>query len=357
MNADSRQSALRILDANLNRATEALRVAEDICRFHWNLPDLAKDLKGLRHDLFGAMSTSTNDRTDRLRARDIDGDVGRANRSPAADVSLPQLAHRNLGRAREALRTLEEVSRAALPKATLRLEALRYELYAVEKAIGRLSQAGAGQSDALRGQLARVHLYLLATSALCRLPLARAVEQVIRAGCGAVQLREKGMSDRALLPLARELRAITARTDALFIVNDRPDIARLVHADGVHLGQADLPIPEARELVGDNRLIGVSTHSVDQARTAQRQGADYIGVGPAFSTGTKPEAGLGLGPDRVGAIAAQVSIPTFAIGGIDAERAAALAGTACQGVAVSSAILAAASPAEAAQAMVERFKS
>ena len=348
---DSHQSALRILDANLNRATEALRVAEDIYRFHWNLPLLARDLKGLRHRLFTILEGAGPHITDALQSRNIEGDVGRANPSPpGASPTLPELARRNLQRAKEAIRTLEEISRACFPRMTSLLETLRYDLYTAEKATGRLSEASHA-----RARMASVHLYLLATTALSRAPLAETVARAIEGGCTAVQLRENDMDDGDLLPLARELRAVTARGGAVFIVNDRPDIARLVHADGVHLGQGDLPVHEARDLLGDDLLIGVSTHDAQQAATAARQGADYIGIGPAFSTDTKPEAGPALGPEKIGSIVAAVTIPTFAIGGINSERVIGLRATGCQGVAVSAAILGASTPADATRAVLENF--
>jgi thiamine-phosphate pyrophosphorylase len=143
---------------------------------------------------------------------------------------------------------------------------------------------------------------------------------------------------------------VTARRGALFIVNDRPDIALLSHADGVHLGQADLPVGDARSLVGDDALIGVSTHSVEEARAAEAAGADYIGAGPVFPTGTK-DAGPLLGLHGLRGILAAVAVPAFAIGGISPGNAAEAARAGARRAAASSTILTASAPAAAARAI------
>src|SRR5262249_23947879 len=146
-------------------------------------------------------------------------------------------------------------------------------------------------------------------------PLLEAAEEALDGGVDILQLREKALPAREALSLARTLREITARRGVLFIINDRPDLALLSHADGVHVGQDDLPVAAARSLVGDSMLVGVSTHSVDQARAAEREGADYIGVGPVFPTSTK-DAGPTLGSEGLREVLDAVSLPVFAIGGI-----------------------------------------
>jgi thiamine-phosphate pyrophosphorylase len=165
-----------------------------------------------------------------------------------------------------------------------------------------------------------------------------------------VELREKGIPDRDLLRTARALRELSARRGALFVVNDRPDVALLSQADGVHLGQLDLPPGAVRSLVGEGLLIGVSTHSVDEARAAEAAGADYIGAGPVFPTRTK-DAGPLLGLDGLRAILDAVSIPVLAIGGIGPGNAALVARAGVARAAVSSAILGAADPGAAARAI------
>lgn len=130
-----------------------------------------------------------------------------------------------------------------------------------------------------------------------------------------MQLREKNSPKKTVLTDARRLKSLLKNSRTLFIVNDHVDIAKLIGADGVHLGQDDLPIKEARKILGKDKIIGISCHSLRQARDAQRNGADYIGIGPVFKTPAKPEyKPIGLGLLRT--ISKKVSIPFFAIGGI-----------------------------------------
>jgi thiamine-phosphate pyrophosphorylase len=333
MTHKDRASILRILDANLNRVAEALRVAEEACRFHWNLPGFAAELKEMRHRALAAVCKGGEFRKDRFAFRDIEGDVGRATPSPSGSGDAADMAFRNLERAKEAVRTLEEASRIESPQAAAELQEIRYHLYALEKGLGSLPPGGGAQQ-----RLASARVYFLATQALSPRPLEAAVEEAVRAGVDIVQMREKDLPDRELLRLGRVLREITARQGALFIVNDRPDIALLVHADGVHLGQEDLPLSEVRTLVGSTVLIGVSTHSLAQARAAERQGADYIGVGPLFPTRTK-HAGPLLGPEGLEEVLPQVKVPAFAIGGINTKNVSVVTEKGGCRIAVSSAIL------------------
>jgi thiamine-phosphate pyrophosphorylase len=198
-------------------------------------------------------------------------------------------------------------------------------------------------------------LYVLLTQAHCRIPILEAAGQVIRGGADVVQLREKDASDSEIIQLGRALRRMTAEAGVLFILNDRPDLARLIEADGCHLGQDDLPQAAARDVLAPGQILGVSTHSVGQARQAVADGADYIGVGPVFPTATKGyDTGVGL--DYVRQAAAAVACPLIAIGGITADRAVEViqAGDPARtGMAVCSAILGA----EDIEAETVRFKT
>jgi thiamine-phosphate pyrophosphorylase len=148
-------------------------------------------------------------------------------------------------------------------------------------------------------------------------PLLTTVEAALKGGVDIVQLRNYELPDEILLETACQLRNLTLRYDALFIVNNRPDIAFLSGADGVHVGQEDLPVFAARSVIGEGKIVGLSTHDPDQAKRAITEGADYIGVGPVFATPTKqgrPAAGLPFVTEVAGM---NLSIPFFAIGGID----------------------------------------
>jgi thiamine-phosphate pyrophosphorylase len=142
---------------------------------------------------------------------------------------------------------------------------------------------------------------------------------LLAGGVDALQLRTRDKSDRELMELGKKLRALCGDHGALFIVNDRPDLAVAVGADGVHVGQDDLPVHAVRDMIGHRRLVGVSTHSLPEALAAQRAGADYVGCGPLWATPTKPSApavGLGL----IGLYHAALKVPFVAIGGIDGSN-------------------------------------
>jgi len=343
-------STRRLIDANLNRAAEALRVAEDICRFHWNLEGFAADLKSLRHGILTALTSGEARREDYLAWRDVEGDVGRESPSPpTAGCDLASTAFRNLQRAKEALRTLEEVCRAVGSGGgsggASTVGELRYRLYAVEKGLGHAVFPARS-----RAVLPEARLYLLVTSRLSPRPVEDVVSQAVEAGVDVVQLREKEAPDQEVLSLARSLREITARRGAIFIVNDRPDLAVLARADGVHVGQDDLPVAAVRAIVGCDLIVGVSAHSVEQARSAEREGADYIGVGPVFPTPTK-DTGPPLGPQGLRQVLDGISVPAFAIGGITPEVLPEIVRAGGRRIAVSSFIVGAQDIAAAVKAM------
>jgi thiamine-phosphate pyrophosphorylase len=166
-----------------------------------------------------------------------------------------------------------------------------------------------------------------------------------------LQLRDKNLPDRQLLDRARTLRAITRGTSTLFIMNDRPDLAALSGADGVHVGQDELTVKDARRILGPDGLVGVSTHSVEQARSAVLDGADYIGVGPTFPSGTKKFAEF-TGTALLRAVAPEIRLPAFAIGGIDAKNLSEVLATGFTRVAVSGAVTTANDPATAASELL-----
>lgn len=144
-------------------------------------------------------------------------------------------------------------------------------------------------------------------------------EAAIRGGADLIQWRDKASSDQEFLKTAQALRDLTKRLQVIFVVNDRVDVASLVGADGVHLGHEDLPIERVRAWVGSSMLIGRSTHSLEEAKMAESSGADYIGVGPVYSTPTKPDY-KAVGLKLVESVGAVIRIPWFAIGGIDFEK-------------------------------------
>jgi len=194
----------------------------------------------------------------------------------------------------------------------------------------------------------KLKLYVITDAGLSRGRNNReVVEAALRGGATAVQLREKNLPTRRLLEEARELRRLTLREGALFIVNDRPDVALAVEADGVHIGDDDMPLQDCRRILGDSFLVGVSADSPEEAKEAQKQGADYLGCGPVYATTTKTDAGVPLGPGGLEEICRSVEVPVVGIGGIDVENAAAVMEAGVFGIAVISAVVSANSPEEA----------
>ena len=175
------------------------------------------------------------------------------------------------------------------------------------------------------------------TDAKCAdLPLYDMVHHVLRAGVRCIQYREKDLSRRQIYDNAVTLRKLTGRFDAILLINDHADIALAVDADGVHLGQDDLPLGVARKIMG-SKIVGISTHNLDQATEAERGGADYIGFGPVFHTTTK-DAGAPKGVDNIRTIKENVSIPVVAIGGIRLDNIAAVIHAGADAAAVATAI-------------------
>ncbi|MGH7126932.1 MAG: thiamine phosphate synthase [Planctomycetaceae bacterium] len=338
--ASDRSDALRILDAAANRAREGLRVVEDYARFALDDAHLTELCKSLRHELTRLLRSL--DEGQLLAARDTPGDVGtdlrtaaEAHRGSATDVATA-----NLKRVQEAARSLEEFGKLVSPEFAAGMEQWRYRLYTLEKAIGLTA--------ANRGRLDGRNLYLLVTAANCHRGVGAVVRGAVAGGVGLVQVREKATSDRALVAHARRLRAWTAAAGALLIINDRPDLALLVGADGVHVGQDELSVREARRIVGPDRIIGVSTHTIEQARQAVTEGADYLGVGPVFPSETK-EFDQWAGLEFVRQAAAEITLPWFAIGGITAANVRPVLDAGATRLAVSAAICTSDDPQAAAE--------
>ncbi len=338
----------RILDASFNRAREAVRVLEDYCRFGLDDRFLTEQMKQLRHDLASAAQKLPQKTL--LAARETLRDVGTtATASGEYERFSPaQVAEVNFKRLQESLRSLEEFGKVFGPELGRELESLRYRVYTFERAVA----LGSG----CRSRLAQAKLYVLLTGAQCVGSLAWTIREAARGGADVIQLREKSLSDREFLERARNVRRWTREARVLFIVNDRPDIARLAEADGVQLGQDDLSVKDARRILGANALIGVSTHTLEQLRQAILDGADYAGIGPIFPSRTKPFAQF-PGLDFVRAASSETSFPAFALGGIGPANIGEVVAAGAKRVAVSSAIATADDPEQTARLLKSALSS
>ncbi|WP_425397078.1 thiamine phosphate synthase [Aeoliella sp.] len=337
-------STLRILDAALNRAGEGLRVVEDYLRMVLDDGHLAGRAKSLRHDL--STAAAGLEATDRLAARDTLGDVGTQNTTPSENSrgTAHDVAAASFRRVAEALRTIEEYAKLLDTPLAGQCESLRYQLYTLEKAAGLTADA--------QERLADGKLYVLVDGRESEAAFGELVESLVTAGVGAIQLRDKSLDDSTLLARAEQLVAATRGSTTLAIVNDRADIAMAARADGVHLGQEDMSVAAARKVVGTHMLIGISTHNIQQARQAVLDGANYLGAGPTFASTTKQFTEF-AGLDFLREVASEISLPTFAIGGITTENLPQVLASGISRVAVAGAVTGAKSPAEAAKLLQE----
>ncbi|HIS54855.1 TPA: thiamine phosphate synthase, partial [Candidatus Galligastranaerophilus gallistercoris] len=279
-----------------------LRVIEEIARFILSDAELSARLKTIRHELQKFFDVEYDNLLD---SRDTLNDVGCNIINPDKKESLDSIFKANFKRVEEAFRVLNQY--ASLD------DSYRYRIYTIEKEMRSKLKL-----DYKKIFLNDKKLYLVTNSDnfesdeifLDRVALS------IKSGVDIVQLREKNTTSKRFIYLAQRIRELTSHFGAAFIVNDRVDIAKISNADGVHLGQDDIPVSYAREILGDNAIIGVSTHCPEHAKKAITDGADYIGVGPVFKTPTKPSKDP-VGLEYVKWAADNVNIPFFAIGSID----------------------------------------
>lgn len=325
---------------------------------------LTQQCKSLRHDLAEAMSRFA--RAELLAARDTDGDVGTDLQTTTEydRVSLASVVGAAANRVSQSLRVLEEYGKTISTEFAMQIEQIRYQCYtcgskleqaarsANEHEDGVSKQPGRGRSAEDRSDLlAKAQLYCLVDATESTETLVAYCRELASAGVDVFQLRDKDADDRTLLERSKALAAMACETGTLMIVNDRVDIAKAANADGVHVGQSELPVQDARAVLGDNFLIGVSTHDVAQVHEAIAGGADYIGCGPVFSGNTKTFDDY-PGPEfllQVHEATAETPRPSFAIGGIGLGNVDQVIATGFHRVAVTGAIRDAVSPAAAAR--------
>lgn len=308
----STRDAIRIIDANLNRAREALRVMEEFARFSLEDGHLSASLKKTRHALTACIPNSLE--RARMANRDVRNDVGTTIDAPGERdrADLPTVVRASCKRLTEALRALEEYGKTLDSSFAAAVESLRYDAYELERRLLRTC-------DALE-HFGGARLYVIITESLCRGDWFKTAEGALRGGADVLQLREKNLPDRELLRRAKRLAELCRHHDALFILNDRSDLAALSGANGVHLGQDDLSVREARRILPSTAIVGVSTHTPEQLAAAVEEAPTYIAVGPIYATDTKPRERL-AGVAALEAARRFTALPLVAIGGIDAERA------------------------------------
>ncbi|UCC99959.1 MAG: thiamine phosphate synthase [Phycisphaerales bacterium] len=344
------RAAFRIIDANFNRAREATRVIEEFCRFVLNSAWLSGRAKQLRHELCASLGRL--DAGALLSSRDTPGDVGVGRK---VDAQLERGALKDslsaaCKRLTEALRVLAETIRVDNQPLAESVESLRYAAYTLEKDIILVSET----SEKCR----RVRLYIVITSGLPA-EVISLTSKCAASGADCIQLRAKGIPDDRLFALAVEFVKICGDAGVLSVINDRADMAVAARADGVHLGQNDLPLEQARSLQLAPLIIGKSTHSLEQLRAACAERATYVGLGPVFPTGTKPDAPA-VGLEYVGdaqPVLADAGVGQVAIGGITLENVEEVLRAGARAIAVCAAVTKAADPAAACRALKDKIEA
>jgi len=333
---------LRMIDANLNRSSEGLRVLEDIARFLLNNAELRQRLRTLRHEL--ARETKSL-RVGLLSQRDSEHDIGHPYPIPPAEKELnikttsPQgmldLVTANAKRVEESLRVVEEL--AKLPHISSMLNSASFEkarltLYALERdLISQISR---------RDKIERMPgLYVILDRQFLvgrdELDIARLI---IEGGARLIQLRDKQSKKRDLFLVAQRLKELCSQAGVLFIINDYLDLAIAVDADGLHIGQEDLPLPVVRRELSIDKIVGCSVTTLSEAKKAQNEGVDYIAVGSIFPTTTKKGATV-VGVDILKEFKRTVSVPLVAIGGINQNNVGEVVAAGADAIAVISAVL------------------
>ena len=378
------RAVYRILDANFNRCREGLRVMEEFCRFGLDNRAFSSRCKGLRHELTRVVGRFDAEKL--IVCRDSAGDVGSSMRveKQMARGDLKDCFLAAAKRAGEAFRALAEAGQIIDSKAAAEFERLRFEVYTLEKDV-----VGAVWGSE---RFSRVRLYVLVTVEEnddhdAAVEMAR---ECAAGGADCIQLRCKGagqarsgradedlsigvakclystrtvarcegMDDADVLGLAEKFAGVCKEAGVISIINDRADIALASGADGVHLGKGDMPIEHVRKLGARPLIVGVTTHCVEELEEAIAAGADYVGIGPMFSTETKPglaAAGLGYAAKAMQMLEG-TGVGHVAIGGIDINNVDSVLATGVRAVAVCSAVTGADRPVEACRELKGKVK-
>lgn len=293
----------RIIDANINRVSEGLRVVEDIQRFVFNNAEMASKVRTLRHETRKGFCCQ-----ELLQFRKATEDVGlRISQNNKLDQkeTMKSLLLSNFKRAEEGLRSIEESLKImGYYTQSKQYEIIRFKVYTLEKDI------------LLKSRYPKTDIYAILGEEFSKgRSNIQVTKELIESGVKIIQYREKCKSKKEIYEECKVIRQLTQENEVTFIVNDHLSIATLVKADGVHIGQDDLPIEEVKRLAG-HMIIGLSTHNKQQAKMAVEKGADYIGVGPIFETSTKQNIEASDGLDYLKWVQENIDLPYVAIGGI-----------------------------------------
>ncbi len=299
----------RIVDANINRASEGLRILEEIYRFLYNDSNISAKLKEIRHKVRFSIQEYPL-----IKFRESNTDVGKNSFSNLEKnrESIEKIFLANIKRVEESLRVLEEFFKLGNHEKSFLFKKLRFEIYGIEQEIYSLKRFF---NTILSTN--EILLYGIMDSRFTGIDYEKLCCELIEAGIKIIQLRDKVLTDKFLLQTAKKLSEICKEKEVLFIVNDRADVAYLADADGVHLGQDDISIDNAKKIFGFNKIYGLSTHNLKQVEEASKKDVDYIGFGPVYPTKSKENPDPVVGTDNLKLISSKYNIPVVAIGGIN----------------------------------------
>jgi len=293
----------QIIDANLDRAREGLRVLEDWARFGLGKEKYVERIKHFRQILgknhLEIYKESRNHIEDNCK--------GLSHQEQKNRTTSEQIISSNSGRVQEALRVIEEFSRVHNHELSKIASEIRYEIYTIE--VDLLSLSKFKKSEEI---LKENDLYVITDQ---KENLLEIIEQILIAGVRIIQHRFKTGTDKDNLEEAIQIKNLCKRYNSLFIINDRIDIVLASNADGIHLGQNDIDLKTARKLLGNSKIIGISANNEVDISNAIKGGSDYIGIGPVFETATKKNK-QPLGIEKIKTLTENLNIPWFAIGGI-----------------------------------------
>lgn len=309
-----RKSSRNVIDANLDRAREGLRVVEDVARFELRDEKLTKELKDLRHEVTSVAKKLPVENEELFLARGDDVGAETYSDTEGKRETYMDLAKANFARTEEALRVLEEISKMYGSGSGKKFKKLRFEAYELEKKVTQKLK------EKYCKRLPENGLYVIIDDTFengknC-LQMAK---EAVQGGADIIQLRMKNTPVNEIIDTAKELRKTAKENDVLLIIDDRVDAVLAAGADGVHLGRTDISVKDAREVLGD-KIIGASGHSLEEAMENERWGADYTSVGPIFHTDTKDNLPGPLGLDELKEVRGKIGIPIVGIGGIDGSN-------------------------------------
>lgn len=341
-------STFRILDAAANRVREGLRVVEDYCRFELNHANLCSNIKNLRHDF--RESLRWIDPNHLISNRSTETDIGKDIHTEA-EFNRPnarETAVANLKRVQESLRSLEEYGKQQSKDFAWDISKIRYRSYEFEQQFMHVTS--------VLEKLKFIKIYALLSVDQLLEKFHKRLHQLLESGIDMVQLRLKNISDKQLYQYAEQAKRILDPIGIPLIINDRADICVAIDADGVHLGQEDMPASVARSIIGSNKILGISTHNLKQFNEAEQSGlVDYAGVGPIFPTQTKNFDTSLPGTELIELIPKETPLPWFAIGGINRENIHTIASMGVKRVAISSGIFNAEIPLESLRIIREQL--